>query len=314
MKILVTGAAGFMGSHLCDHLLDLGHEVIGIDNFFRGLKTNLPKHNSFKFYKRDLLEPSGLKDILINNKIEVVIHYAAINGTRYFYDMPYKVCNDNILMTQNLLLNLNKSIKKVVYASSSEVYGPSPVVPTSEKEPIILHSSEDRDSYASSKAMGEFLVRLWAKENNRDFLIFRPFNTYGSRMATNGYGQVIPEFIERILSKENFYMYGDGKQTRSFCHVTDHVRIATEIVLSEKNGIFNIGFDEEISIYDLAKKIHDLFKLDFNPTFMPAWSNDTKWRKPDLSGIKSLLTKKYDFINLENGLKEILLNQFKLKF
>lgn len=314
MKILVTGAAGFMGSHLCDCLLKFGHNVVGIDNFFRGIKENLPKHKNFKFHEFDLLKLNGLEKILNDNNIEIVIHYAAINGTKYFYDIPYKVCNDNILMTQNLLSSLTKSVRKVIYASSSEVYGPSPKIPTSEIEPIILHSNQDRDSYASSKAIGEFLVRLWSKENNKEFLILRPFNTYGSRMATNGYGQVIPEFIERILNKDEFFMYGDGTQTRSFCHVSDHVRIVSEILLNQKNQIFNIGFDEEITIYELAKNIHDIFKQDFNPTFLPAWSNDTKWRKPDLSNIKSALNKKHDFINLNEGLKEILSNQYSLTF
>ena len=314
MKILVTGAAGFMGSHLSDFLLKSGHIVYGIDNFFRGSKKNLPKNKNFIFYEFDLLKSNGLKKIIDNNNIEIVIHYAAVNGTKYFYDIPYKVCNDNILMTQNLLSNLTSSVRKIIYASSSEVYGPSPKIPTSETEPITLHSNEDRDSYASSKAIGEFLVRLWAKENNKEFIILRPFNTYGSRMATNGYGQVIPEFIERILNKEKFFMYGDGAQTRSFCHVSDHVKIVSEILLDKKNEILNIGFDEEITIYELAKKIHDIFNLNFNPTFLPAWSNDTKWRKPDLSKIKSNINNKYNFIDLNEGLKEILLNQYKLRF
>ena len=139
-----------------------------------------------------------------------------------------------------------------------------------------------RDSYASSKAIGEFLVKLWAESNNKNYLIIRPFNTYGPRMATNGYGQVIPEFIERIKSNEQFYMYGDGKQTRSFCYVTDHAAIVSELLTQSKNEILNIGFDEEISIYDLAKKnTIIIMSLNFKPTHLKKHGvMITKWRKP----------------------------------
>ena len=312
MNILVTGAAGFMGSHLCDYLLDCKHNVFGLDNFFRGNKKNLPNHKNFKFYNFNLLFKDGLKNIINDNNVDLIIHYAAINGTKYFYDIPFKVCNENLVMTQNLLSCTGQSVKKIIYASSSEVYGPSPKTPTNESQPIILHSNEDRDSYASSKAMGEFLVRLWAQENKKEYIILRPFNTYGSRMATNGYGQVIPEFIERILKKENFFMYGDGKQTRSFCHITDHVKILSDYLIHSQNQIFNIGFNEEINILNLAKSIHNLLNEHFNPTHVPAWSNDTKWRKPCLSKLKSEIGSNYKFVSLNKGLIEILKNQYNL--
>ena len=301
MKILVTGAAGFLGSHLCDSLLDQNHDVIGIDNFFRGKRKNLPIHNNFKFYECDLKDLNALEKIVSLYQPEIVIHYAAINGTRYFYDIPYKVCNDNILITQNLLSVCSK-VKKIVYASSSEIYGPSPVVPTNELEPMILHPNADRDSYVSSKGIGEFLVKLWAKENNKKFLIVRPFNTYGPRMATNGYGQVIPEFIERIQSNKEFYLYGNGNQTRSFCYVKDHANIISNIIEKVDNEILNIGFDEEITILKLAENIHNIMKKDFSDViFKDAWKNDTKWRKPDLIKLKKYIGN-YSFTSLKEGL------------
>ena len=289
MKILVTGAAGFLGSHLCDSLLEQNHNIIGVDNFFRGKKENLPTHNKFKFIQCDLRDLNYIKEIVSDFNPEIVIHYAAINGTRYFYDIPFKVCNDNILITQNILSVCN-NVKKVVYASSSEIYGPSPIVPTTELEPMMLHVDADRDSYASSKGIGEFLVRLWAKENNKDFLIIRPFNTYGPRMATNGYGQVIPEFID-----------GDGNQTRSFCYVKDHADIVSKLVEKVNNKILNIGFDEEITIFNLAKNIHNIMGIDFDVDFKEAWKNDTKWRKPDLTQLKKYI-KNYKFTSLKEGL------------
>ena len=173
MKILVTGAAGFLGSHLCDELLSKNYIVLGIDNFFRGKEENLPSHKNFSFVQADLREKSLTEKIFNEFNPDIVIHYAAINGTRYFYDIPFKVCNDNIIITQNVLEACNQNVKKIVYASSSEVYGPSPVIPTSESEPMILHPTADRDSYASSKAIGEFLVKLWAEKNNKQYLILR---------------------------------------------------------------------------------------------------------------------------------------------
>lgn len=305
MKILVTGAAGFLGSHLCDTLLSNGHFVVGLDNFFRGKVENLPIHDNFEFHECDLRDLTSLKQIVSEFQPEVVVHYAAINGTRYFYDIPYKVCNDNILLTQNILESCTNSVKKVVYASSSEVYGPEPKVPTSESEPMILHSLADRDSYASSKGIGEFLVRLWAKENGRNFLIVRPFNTYGPRMATGGYGQVIPEFIERINSDSEFYLYGDGKQTRSFCYVSDHAEIVTKLIEGVDDKILNVGFDEEITIGELAEIIHQLMGKDYKVSYKEAWSNDTKWRRPDLSTLKTCISHE-NFVYLQDGIKKML--------
>lgn len=305
MKILVTGAAGFLGSHLCDELLSNGHLVVGIDNFFRGKRINLPTHKNFTFVELDLIKEQDIKLLMQTHQFDVVVHYAAINGTRYFYDIPYKLCNNNIVMTQNLLNSCTNSVQKVVYASSSEVYGPSPSVPTKEIEPIILHSTADRDSYASSKAVGEFLVRLWAQENQKKYLIVRPFNTYGPRMATGGYGQVIPEFIERIQSSEDFYLYGDGKQTRSFCYVQDHTAIVTDLIENCNNEIVNIGFDEEITIHDLAVILHKIMNKEFKVEYKPAWDNDTKWRKPCLLKLKSC-TSHNNFISLKEGINKML--------
>ncbi len=307
MKILVTGAAGFLGSHLCDSLLSNNHFVIGVDNFFRGKKSNLPIDVNFKFYESDLRNFDDIKNIMEIENPEIVIHYAAINGTKYFYDIPYKVCNDNIVLTQNVLDACTPSVKKIVYASSSEIYGPEPKVPTKESEYIVLDSMADRDSYASSKAIGEYLVRLWSNENNRNYLIVRPFNTYGPRMATNGYGQVIPEFVERINSGEPFYLYGDGKQTRSFCYVTDHTDIMCQLIETADNKILNIGFDEEITIFELSKIIHEIMDVDFNVNFKDAWKNDTKWRKPDLTELKKYITH-HEFTHLKDGIRKFLIN------
>ena len=310
MKILVTGAAGFLGSHLCDDLLEQGHKVMGVDNFFRGKKENLPEHKNFEFVECDLLESTparGIKLEIYTWQPDVVVHYGAINGTRYFYDIPHKVCNDNIIMTQNVLdaCKWYPNVKKIVYASSSEIYGPAPKVPTEETEEMILFPQADRDSYASSKGIGEFLVRLWCKQNDRKYLIVRPFNTYGPRMATGGYGQVIPEFIERIQSDEDFYLFGDGKQTRSFCYVKDHTKIVTELLETADNEILNIGYDEEIAIKDLAEVVHEVVGKEFSVKYKDAWPNDTKWRKPSLKKLFEF-TSHRDYVSLRDGIKAMI--------
>ena len=181
MKALVTGAAGFLGSFLSEELLSHEYDVIGIDNFFRGKREYLPKHENFTFYEMDLVKESEMFSGLVKNeKPEMLIHYAAINGTKYFYDIPYQVINDNVRMTQNVLEACkNSSVKKIIYASSSETYGEPLEIPTPETHPILLNIHTDRDSYASSKAINDFYVKLFAKEHNLEYLILRIFNTYG---------------------------------------------------------------------------------------------------------------------------------------
>lgn len=296
MKILITGAAGFLGSHLCDKLLKEGHVVWGIDNFFRGKKENLPTHSNFKFIEIDLAkEGYDIPDI------DIVFHYAAINGTRYFYDIPNKVVDDNIRITQNVLTSLTTSVKKIIYASSSEIYGPTPVVPTQEIHPIELHIDSDRDSYASSKAIGEFMIKTWCKQNSTSFIIIRPFNTYGDRMATNGYGQVIPELIERVHGNGEFFIYGDGTQTRSFCFVDDHVNIVNILMNTVDNEVLNIGFDEEITMTELSQIILKLYNHNVSIIYKDAWPNDTKWRKPSLEKLKKYINE-YQYVKLIDGL------------
>jgi nucleoside-diphosphate-sugar epimerase len=300
MKILVTGAAGFLGSHLVDYLLSEGHDVVGIDNFFRGKIENLPTHPKFKLYNWDMT--STFNWLISNEKPELIFHYAAINGTRYFYDIPFKVLTDNNKITENLLLACEgvDSVKKIIYTSSSEVYGPTPTLPTLETHDIVLNSLADRDSYAVSKAVGEFQVRIWCERNGVEHLILRPFNTYGDRMVAGGYGQVVPELINRI-NEESFYIYGDGTQTRSFCFVDDHIKIAYELA-KKATGIYNIGNDSQITILELTKKICEVYGVEREIEFKEAWTYDTKWRKPSLDKLKQIIGD-YQYISLEDGLK-----------
>jgi len=298
-----------LGSHLAEALLREGYFVIGIDNFFRGKKEYLPSHKNFKFYKLDLVkEKDKLVEVLVREKPEVIIHYAAINGTKYFYDIPYRVLDDNVRMTQNILSAILESkirIRKIVYASSSEVYGDNPhKIPTPEDHPIILNPRAKRHSYAASKAIGEFYIKLFCEEHGAEYLILRIFNTYGPKMDTSEYGQVVPEFIRKAFFSKEFTIIGDGKQTRSFCYVEDHVRMVLDLLHKASNEIINVGSDEEIRIYDLAKKICQIIGREFKPKFLKPRENDPRRRCPDISKLKRYTEPPK--INLDEGLKRTI--------
>jgi nucleoside-diphosphate-sugar epimerase len=301
---VVTGAAGFLGSFLSTELLEHNYRVIGIDNFFRGKKEYLPSHNNFTFHEIDLVNQQGeLKKIVSMEKPELMIHYAAINGTKYFYDIPYQVINNNVRMTQNVLEVCRKPcVKKIVYASSSETYGEPLKIPTPETHPILLNVHSNRDSYASSKAISDFYVRLFAEENGKKYLILRIFNTYGPHMDTSEYGQVIPEFINKMFNDKEFRIIGNGEQTRCFCYVSDHTRLARKLMEKTSNEIVNLGNDRETKIIELARMIHGISRKGFQPKHLPGREYDHKRRKPDISKLKKLIND-YPKISLEEGLK-----------
>ncbi|MEM5830531.1 MAG: NAD-dependent epimerase/dehydratase family protein [Candidatus Aenigmatarchaeota archaeon] len=300
-SILVTGAAGFLGSHLSEYFKSQGCYVIGIDNFFRG--KYIPKGCDFE--KLDLTNQNDLnklKNIIKDNSIDIVVHYAAINGTQYFYEIPFDVFSKNIEMTKNLINIINDSdVKKIVYASSSEVYGEPLKIPIPENHPIILDINAVRDSYAASKAFGEFLIKHFSEEFGFKYLILRIFNTYGPRMDTSKYGQVIPEFIRKALLENEFTIYGDGNQTRAFTYVDDHTRLVWKLMLKADNYVVNVGSDKEIKIIELAKLIHELINKEFKPVFLPPRPNDRIRRAADISLLRKLVDDEPK-ISLKEGL------------
>lgn len=307
MKTLVTGAAGFLGSFLSEELLSNSYDVVGIDNFFRGKKEYLPNHKNFSFYEMDLSkEYNEFYNVIKKEKPELLFHYAAINGTKYFYDIPYRVTDENVSMTQNVLKACkNSSVKKIIYASSSEVYGEPLKVPTPETHPMLLNIHTDRDSYAASKAINEFYVKLFAKENGLDFLTCRIFNTYGPHMDTSEYGQVIPEFISKMFNQEQFTIIGDGEHTRSFCYVSDHTRLVRKLAEKVSNEIVNVGNDKESKIVDLAKMMHEIESKKFNPKYLPPREYDHMRRCPDITRLKKLIND-YPKIDLIEGLNKTI--------
>lgn len=311
-NILITGAAGFIGSFLCDEFFAHQYNIVGIDNFFRGKRENLAhliNQDNFilKEYDISAVENIGdIKKIILENDINIVFHLAAINGTQYFYDRPLFVLDQNVKITQNLLTAIeNTNVKYIIYTSSSEVYGNPLTIPTNEQHPILLNSTFDRDSYAASKAIGEFYIRLFSKEHNLSSLILRLFNMYGERMVGTRYGQVIPEFVNRMLFEDKFTIIGDGRNTRSFCYINDATKMMRQLMEKQITGLINLGNDHEVSILELAQIIHVLNNHAFNPIFLPERSNDHKRRRPDITHLQSILPE-LTFTKLENGLKKVI--------
>jgi UDP-glucose 4-epimerase len=258
MRVLITGGAGFIGSHLAGKLLAAGDKIAVIDNLSTGSLLNI---NSFRdngdltFIEGDICN-SGLMDGLVQ-QCDVIYHLAAAVGVRLIAEDPVHTIETNIGGTEIVLNAANKFGKKILIASSSEVYGKSESVPFREEDDIVLGStSVTRWSYACSKAIDEFLGLAFYQQYGLNVVIGRFFNTIGPRQ-TGRYGMVVPRFVQDALNNEPLQIYGTGKQTRCFSYVGDLVDAITQLLNCDKamGKVYNIGSNEEISIESLADKI-----------------------------------------------------------
>ena len=258
MRFLITGGAGFIGSHLADRLLKKGHRVLVIDDLSTGSILNIKhlKENSAFSYVIDNVMNSPLMAELID-EADAVFHLAAAVGVRLIVESPVHTIETNVSGTETVLKMASKKKRPVLVASSSEVYGQSTEFPFTEDGNLVLGATvKSRWSYACSKAIDEFLALAYHKERGLPTVVARLFNTVGPRQ-TGRYGMVIPTFVKQALSDSPITVYGDGEQTRCFCHVADTVA-GLEALLSNESaygGVFNIGSTEEVSMNNLAKKI-----------------------------------------------------------
>ncbi|MCK4755271.1 MAG: GDP-mannose 4,6-dehydratase, partial [Calditrichia bacterium] len=295
---LITGGAGFIGSHLCERLLDKGYEVDVIDNLSTGRKkniTHLLSTDKFEFFQTTIMNEWVLEDLI--NQNDVVYHLAAAVGVKLIIDKPVETIETNIRGTENVLKFANKARTKVLIASSSEVYG---ILPHD-----LLNESDDRQygpttahrwSYAASKAIDEFLALAYHKEYNLPVIIARLFNTVGPRQVER-YGMVLPNFVKQALTNEPITIYGDGKQSRSFTYVGDCVNVLIGLMESEEapGQVFNIGNSIEITIEELAQRVKELSGSKSELKYIPyeeayeSGFEDMQRRCPDNSKIGKLL-------------------------
>ena len=304
-KILITGGAGFVGSHLSKYIINQGYKVTILDNFSRGVKQNLKNLNGKYFLEnRNLNNPKKLKNFL--NKFDIIFHLAAINGTEYFYKIPDKVLDNNISITLNIIKNLNKKkCKKFIFFSSSEVYQKPSQIPTSENtEMVIPDITNPRYSYGISKIVGEAYCNYYLKQKKIPFTVIRPHNFYGPNM---GFKHVIPQFFIKALNKKKkFEIQGKGNETRSFCYIDDAIEAIVKLCFSKisKNQIVHIGNNTETSIYKLAKKILKITNQNKKLKFSRLQTGSVKRRVPKLNFYKKIKFK--NKINLDEGLKKTL--------
>ncbi|HUL16668.1 MAG TPA: GDP-mannose 4,6-dehydratase [Terriglobales bacterium] len=258
MRYLITGGAGFIGSHLAERLLDRGDRVVLLDNLSTGSVENI---RSFKDSERleyhlDSIENRHLVAELVDDA-DVVIHLAAAVGVRLIVESPVRTIETNVNGTQRILEAAAKKRKLVLTASTSEVYGKSTQVPFREEADLVLGpTTKGRWSYAASKALDEFLALSYWKEKKVPVIVVRLFNTVGPRQ-TGRYGMVVPNFVGQALDNAQISVYGDGKQSRCFCDVRDTVESLLRLMdVSRAVGeVVNVGNTEEISIEDLAKTV-----------------------------------------------------------
>lgn len=314
MRILITGAAGFMGSNLAQSLLKKNHEVIGIDNFSFGFRRNIAillSDPNFTFIESDIRNENSIKKI----KFDVVVHLASQKIPRY--STALCTLEDNSLMLKNVINKCLTEKAKLIYASTSDVYGKNPDYPYHEESNLVMGpTTVKRWAYALSKIYGEQLIMANQQEHGLEFTIMRFFGSYGPNQNITWWGGPQSVFIQNIIENKPMEIHGDGKQTRTFTYISDTVQGIEKCIFDPKakNEIFNIANepDEEITIINLAELIWKLMKNDEstpNFKFIPYETfgkyEDVMRRVPCIDKIKSVLNYKPHF-SMEKGLKETI--------
>jgi UDP-glucose 4-epimerase len=314
MKVLITGGAGFIGSHLAEAYLSRGDEVWVLDDLSTGGIQNiehLKGQPGFHYVVETVMNIPVLAECI--DRCDQVLHMAAAVGVRLIVESPVNTIETNIKGTENVLMLANKKKKKVLIASTSEVYGKSTKVPFREDDDLVLGPTiKGRWSYACSKAIDEFLAIAYWKEKRHPVVICRLFNTVGPRQ-TGRYGMVIPTFVRQALSGQPITVFGDGTQSRSFTYVSDVVGAIVKLMDSDQTTgqVFNIGNGKEITIMDLAVLVKELTNSSSEILLIPydrAYEEgfeDMPRRVPDISKIRKMIG--YEpTLNIKEILKKVI--------
>jgi len=301
MRTLVTGGAGFLGSHLCDYLIKKGHYVICMDNLITGSLDNLKQIDLDKF---SFIEHDVTKYIEIDEDLDYIFHFASPASPVDYLRYPIKTLKVGALGTHNILGLAKAKKAKVLIASTSEVYGDPEVHPQNEEYWGNVNPVGPRGVYDEAKRFAEAITTAYHKRHNVETRIARIFNTYGKRMKKDD-GRVIPTFTYQALKGADITVFGDGNQTRSFCHVSDMIDGIYKLMMSDYVPPINLGNSNEITILELAKYIKKITNSKSKITFHPLPENDPKTRRPDISKAKKILGWEPK-INFEKGMEELI--------
>ena len=307
MRILVTGGAGFIGSHLIDRLMNDGHEVICLDNFYTGKKHNILHwldNPNFEVIRHDITEQIRLE-------VDQVYHLACPASPVHYQYNPIKTVKTNVIGTLNML-GLAKRVKaRFLLASTGEVYGDPEIHPQTEDYRGSVNPIGIRSCYDEGKRMAETLAFDYYRENKVEIRVARIFNTYGPRMLEND-GRVVSNFVAQALRGMPLTVYGEGQQTRSFCYVSDLVNGLMRLMNGEHTGPINLGNPDEYTILELAQAVQNLINPDAEIKFEPLPADDPRRRRPDITKAQTLLDWE-PTIPLQDGLK-LMIEDFRQRF
>ena len=313
MKLLITGGAGFIGSHLSTRLIEIGHSVIALDNLSTGSAENiagLMGNSSFEFVQGSILDEKLIQTLMA--RVDGCMHLGAALGVQRILERPYESLVANTHGSEIAIKAAAELDKRFFLASTSELYGKNPKQPLTEESDRVIGSPQlVRWAYSEAKAIDESIVQMFHMSHSLKFVTGRFFNTVGPRQS-GAYGMVLPRFVSAAIKNEPITIYGDGSQSRVFCHVSDAVNAVLKIFFEDKalGNAFNIGGKEEISMTDLAKRVITLTnsasKIEYLPysKAYPAGFEETMRRVPDTSKIGAMTGWKPEF-SLDEIIKDI---------
>ncbi len=301
MRIVITGGAGFIGSHLCDRCLAEGHEVVAVDNFLTGAPDNIAHIESPNFsFKRQNISDG----IFVEGPVDFILHFASPASPVDYLELPIQTLKVGALGTHNALGLARAKGAGLLLASTSEVYGDPHVHPQPEEYWGNVNSVGPRSCYDEAKRFAEAMVMAYHRQHGLDTKIVRIFNTYGPRMRLRD-GRIVPNFMRQALEGEPMTVYGDGNQTRSFCFATDLVDGIYKLMMSDEHMPTNIGNPTEFTVMEFAQLVKKLAGSNSAIEFQPLPQDDPKQRKPDISKAQRVLGWEPK-VGIEQGLKQTL--------